>query len=889
MQMPRTYWFWAIRHANQIQNYIPCKVNDELTTPFELVHGVKPDYRILFRLFSTVYWRVERDGARTRDGIAEARSKQGIAIGRDRKSDGLLIYCPHSKKYFVSNSYKIDEGRSTANAFNLKYDGGIFIGLYDNSPTSRGVEPYPEGTSVLIDNIRGTVISVPSPALDRQLPASDDTSSYVIRLVAPTATTDNDPPSNIIRISASEMPSYIPEPSPWNNSFSAPSWIGNDKKVTFLHAGEYHKGFLEFTDTHSWRFSCRRRNGIEKWGVTLPELTRHFQSFVDDGTLIPGWQQANHFVQGHASHVSASGLVIPKAPGSLRMAFTTKHPDEATWRESYAEEYKGLIDHNTFDIISEETYLESRKRTGRSAIPSMGVFTVKNDSDGKPVRAKSRVVVLGNKDPVEWTKAECYAPVVSQPIVRLLTSLAVRNRTTLKQADCKNAFCHPELPEDEPTIVRPPAGCPISKPNTYWRLKKTLYGLRRSPRHWYHLITKQLKAIGLRQTAHEDCLFVGEIIPGRPPLYLATYVDDLIYFSADPSVEKQFEADFSARVKVDFMGEADYYLGTHFEWKHDPDGHITCHLSQEGYAHMLVDAMGLQNAVSSTKMTPYRSGLAIDTLSNHDSSLSDTQLETLRHKYRSYLGMLNWLSISTRPDLTTVHSLLASATESPSPAHLDALRHVGRYIKATSDYGISFSSRSNAALEAFIQFPLDDNNPTKPSPTAFADSNWGPQDASTPTPQNHRQVSMDETRSICGHLVFLSNGPLVWKSHKEKRNSRSSCEAEVKATDECTKSVQWIRHVLSDLNLLDQDPTPIYNDNMAAVMWSNSTSNKAMRHVNIRENAVREAIHKHKEVTVQHIGGKVNPSDLFTKEHKSDEIYRSIRDSFMSRRSSGGC
>jgi hypothetical protein len=75
---------------------------------------------------------------------------------------------------------------------------------------------------------------------------------------------------------------------------------------------------------------------------------------------------------------------------------------------------------------------------------------------------------------------------------------------------------------------------------------------------------------------------------------------------------------------------------------------------------------------------------------------------------------------------------------------------------------------------------------------------------------------------------------------------------------------------------------------MAAVMWSNSTSNKAMHHVNIRENAAREAVHKHKEVTIKHIGSKVNPSNLFSKEHKSDEIYRSIRDSFMSRRSSGG-
>jgi hypothetical protein len=152
-------------------------------------------------------------------------------------------------------------------------------------------------------------------------------------------------------------------------------------------------------------------------GVILPELTQHFQSFVDDGTLIPGWQQANHFIQGHASHVSASGLGIPKAPGLLRMAFTTNHPDEAKWRESFAKDYKGLIDYNTFDIISEETYLDSRKCMGRSAIPFMGILTVKNDSDGKPVHAKSRVVALGNKDPVEWTKAECYAPIVSRPIV----------------------------------------------------------------------------------------------------------------------------------------------------------------------------------------------------------------------------------------------------------------------------------------------------------------------------------------------------------------------------------------------------------------------------------------------------------------------------------------
>jgi hypothetical protein len=52
-----------------------------------------------------------------------------------------------------------------------------------------------------------------------------------------------------------------------------------------------------------------------------------------------------------------------------------------------------------------------------------------------------------------------------------------------------------------------------------------------------------------------------------------------------------------------------------------------------------------------------------------------------------------------------------------------------------------------------------------------------------------------------------------------------------------------------------------------------------MHHYNVRENAVHEAINEHNEVSVHHIGGKVNPADLFTKEHKSDEIFRNLRDS----------
>lgn len=61
-------------------------VSGILTTSYELVYGVKPDYRLLFCLFSTGYFKHSSDGSRCRDGITEATSMAGIAIGHCRKS-----------------------------------------------------------------------------------------------------------------------------------------------------------------------------------------------------------------------------------------------------------------------------------------------------------------------------------------------------------------------------------------------------------------------------------------------------------------------------------------------------------------------------------------------------------------------------------------------------------------------------------------------------------------------------------------------------------------------------------------------------------------------------------------------------------------------------------
>ena len=117
------------------------------------------------------------------------------------------------------------------------------------------------------------------------------------------------------------------------------------------------------------------------------------------------------FLQGLVSQVSAADCRFP-CPGSLRLGLKTMHPDHAIWLNSYKEEYFGLLKQQTFDIIDNAKYRHIITTTGKMPIPSMCILNIKKDAEGRPSRAKSLIVVLGNKDFTQWTKADCYAPMV---------------------------------------------------------------------------------------------------------------------------------------------------------------------------------------------------------------------------------------------------------------------------------------------------------------------------------------------------------------------------------------------------------------------------------------------------------------------------------------------
>ena len=119
------------------------------------------------------------------------------------------------------------------------------------------------------------------------------------------------------------------------------------------------------------------------------------------------------------------------------------------------------------------------------------------------------------------------------------------------------------------------------------------------------------------------------------------------------------------------------------------------------------------------------------------------------------------------------------------------------------------------------------------------------------------------------------NGPIHWISKRQTITARSRAESEIYATDECIKALLHVNHLITGLELdkeLMPQPTIVYNDNAACVAWSKNTTTKGLRHIQIRENAVRESV-QCGFAEIRHVDGKTNLADLFTKEDKDDNHF----------------
>jgi hypothetical protein len=92
---------------------------------------------------------------------------------------------------------------------------------------------------------------------------------------------------------------------------------------------------------------------------------------------------------------------------------------------------------------------------------------------------------------------------------------------------------------------------------------------------------------------------------------------------------------------------------------------------------------------------------------------------------------------------------------------------------------------------------------------------------------------------------------------------------------------------LSDLGYPIDDcksSTPLYNDNDACVKWCHNMMTKGNRHIKNKENYTQEWV-TNSTISVSHVSGKCNVSNIFTKEMRNSANFRHLCNSFMCRSS----
>ena len=138
---------------------------------------------------------------------------------------------------------------------------------------------------------------------------------------------------------------------------------------------------------------------------------------------------------------------------------------------------------------------DSRSDRRHDVIDSTWAFKLKRYPDGLIKKFKARFCARGDQQIEGIDFFETYAPVVQWTTVRLMLILEILLDLKSKQGDVTAAFLHAELEEGEEVYVAMPQG--FKKAGKVLKLRRTLYGLRQSPRAFWKYMVEKMEICGI--------------------------------------------------------------------------------------------------------------------------------------------------------------------------------------------------------------------------------------------------------------------------------------------------------------------------------------------------------------------------------------------------------
>ncbi|KAL0289859.1 UNVERIFIED_CONTAM: Retrovirus-related Pol polyprotein from transposon TNT 1-94 [Sesamum angustifolium] len=226
--------------------------------------------------------------------------------------------------------------------------------------------------------------------------------------------------------------------------------------------------------------------------------------------------------------------------------------------------------------------------------------------------------------------------------IRTVLALVASWDLHLEQMDVKIAFLHGDL-EEQIYMEQLNGFTQPGYEHLVFKLKKSLYGLKQSPRQWYKRFDSYMLQIGYKWCEYDCCVYIKSLDDGSS-IFLLLYVDYMLIAAKNMYDVLALKALLSQKFDMKDLGAATKILGMEI---HRDRGSRKLWLSQRGYVEKVLDRFGMSKAKPVSTQLANHFKLSIEQCPK-----TDREVENIAQVlYASAIGCLMYAMVCTLPDL----------------------------------------------------------------------------------------------------------------------------------------------------------------------------------------------------------------------------------------------